>query len=442
MKTPPVVSVTLMLTLLFAFPHGAAAVLKPERWVLDNGLVLIVLERHALPMVNVTLSLKAGSIYDPPGQEGLANLTNSCLSRGTKKRTATQISQEIDFVGGSLSATTGMDFANLNLKILKKEIELGFDLLADVLVRPTFTTDELEREKQEVIADIINQEDNPRVVASKAFYKTVFGSHPYWHPTEGIRESVSALTREPVVEFHRKYYRPNNAVMVVVGDITFAEVSKSLGKYFTDWESKEIDFPKLTAAPAPVKIQQELIDKPLSQATIMLGHLGISRNNPDYYAAYVMNYILGGGGFSARLLTNIRDNQGLAYSVGSYFHANVQPGNFQVSAQTKNSSASQVVEAILKEIKTIYSQPVSDEELEAAKADITGSFPLKLDTNSKVASYLVYMENYGLGMDYFEKFPQYINAVTKEMVQKAARKYLHPDRYTLVIVGNHQASLD
>ncbi len=441
MKKTSVVSFLLVLTLLVASPHVAVAALKPERRVLDNGLVLIVLERHALPMVNVTLSLRAGSIYDPPGQEGLAGLTNSCLSRGTKKRTAVQISREIDFVGGSLSATTGMDFANLSLKILKKEIGLGFDLLADVLIRPAFSADELEREKQEVIADIIHQEDEPRVVASKAFYKMVFGSHPYWHPTEGTKESVPKAVRGQLVTFHQKYYRPNNAVMVVVGDITLAEVNRLLDKYFADWESKDIDFPQVTPAPVPAKIQREFIDKPLSQATIVLGHLGISRNNPDYYAAYVMNYILGGGGFSARLLTNIRDNQGLAYSVGSYFHTNLQPGSFQVSAQTKNASASQVVEAILGELKTIYSKPVSGEELDAAKAYITGSFPLKLDTNSKVASYLVYMENYGLGMDYFEKFPRYINAVTKEMVQEAARKYLHPERYTLVIVGN-QASLD
>ncbi len=424
------------LLLILGLPLKSEAVLKPQRRVLDNGLVLIVLERHALPMVTVTLSLKTGSIYDPPGQEGLANLTGSCLSRGTKRRTATQISKEIDFVGGILSSTTGLDFSQLNLTILKKELNLGFDLLADVLLRPAFAVDELAREKQEVIADLIRQDDEPRQVAAKAFYKMVYGSHPYWHPTEGTLESVGRIKRNQLVKFHRKYYRPNNAVMVVVGDITPAEVNRLLKKYLADWESEPVDFPEPDAAPAPGKIQQKLIDKPLTQATIMLGHLGISRRNPDYYATYVMNYILGGGGFSSRLVTRIRDNLGLVYSVGSYFRANIQPGDFQVSAQTKNSSAPQVVKAILSEIRRIHTQPVSDEELQAAKAYITGSFPLKLDTNSKVASYLTYMENYGLGMDYLEKFPQYINAVTKEMVQAAAEKYLRPDNYTLVIVGD------
>jgi zinc protease len=412
------------------------AVPRPERHVLDNGLVLILLERHALPMVTVNLSFKAGSIYDPAGQEGLASLTNSCLSRGTKRRTATQISQEIDFVGGSLSSTASIDFAQLNLRVLSKDMELGFDLLADILLQPVFATEELAREKEEVIADILNQEDDPRKVAGKAFYKMVFGSHPYWHPAEGTRESVPKLTREQVVAFHRKYYRPNNAVMVVVGDTTFTEVNRLLAKYFADWKSEPIDFPRVEPAPPPGKIERRLIDKPLTQATILWGHLGISRKDPDYYAVYVMNYILGGGGFSSRLLTTIRDDLGLVYSVSSYFHSTLQPGSFQVIAQTKNPSVPKVVESILSEIKRINSQPVSDEELNAAKAYITGSFPLKLDTNSKVASYLVYMENYGLGMDYLEKFPQYINSVTKEMVHKAAGKYLHPDRYNLVIVGD------
>jgi zinc protease len=410
--------------------------LKPQRRVLDNGLVLILLERHALPMVTVTLSLRAGSVYDPPGQEGLANLTNSCLTRGTEHRTATQISQEIDFVGGVLSATTGMDFAQLNLTLLKKDIKQGFDILADVLLRPTFTDDELAREKQEIVADLIQQEDEPQKVAARAFYKMVFGSHPYWHPAEGTRESVPRLTREQVVGFHRKFYRPNNAVMVIVGDINFAEVNQLLAEYFTDWKPEPIDFPRLPSAPPPSKIQRELIDKPLTQATILLGHLGVSRRSPDYYAVYVMNYILGGGGFSSRLLTNIRDELGLAYSVSSYFHASREVGSFQALAQTKNASASRVVKTILSEMNRIRSQAVSDEELRAAKAYITGSFPLKLDTNSKVASYLTYMENYGLGMDYLEKFPQYINAVTKEAVLEVAAKYLHPDRYCLVIVGN------
>ncbi len=425
-----------LLLLALGAPVKSEAVLKPERRVLDNGLVLIVLERHALPMVTVTLSLKTGSIYDPPNQEGLANLTGSCLSRGTKSRTATQISKEIDFVGGVLSSTTGMDFSQLNLTVLTKELDLGFDLLADVLLRPAFAVDELEREKQETIADIISQEDDPREVAAKAFHKMVYGAHHYGHPTEGTQASVSNITRDQLVEFHQKYYRSNNAVMVVVGDITVAGVEQLLKKYFVDWKSKPVDFPEIAAASLHNTQQQELIDKPLTQATIMLGHLGISRQNPDYYATYVMNYILGGGGFSSRLVSNIRDNLGLVYGVGSYFRANVQPGDFRVSAQTKNSSASQVVEAIVSEIKKIHAEPVSDEELNAAKAYITGSFPLKLDTNSKVASYLTYMENFGLGMDYLEKFPQYINAVTKEMVQAAAGKYLHPDSYALVIVGN------
>jgi zinc protease len=429
-------SLNWLLLLILAYPYPLEAIPKPERRVLDNGMVLILLERHNLPMVTVNLSFSAGSVYDPAGQEGLANLTNSCLSRGTKRRSATQISQEIDFVGGILSSTASVDFAQLDLTVLSKDVELGFDLLADILLYPTFDAEELKREQEEIVADIINQEDDPQNLAGKAFYKMVYGSHPYWHPAEGTRESVPKLTREQVVGFHQEYYRPNNTVMVVVGDITLNEVNHLLAKYFSEWKPKPVDFPQQKSAPAPGKIQSQLIDKPLTQATILLGHLGISRNNPDYYATYVMNYILGGGGFSSRLLTKIRDDLGLVYNVSSYFHTTLQPGSFQILAQTRNQTASKVVEVILAETKLIRSQSVTDDELSAAKAYITGSFPLKLDTNSKVASYLIYMENYGLGMDYLEKFPEYINKVTKDMVQKAAEKYLFPDNYDLVIVGD------
>ncbi len=214
------------------------------------------------------------------------------------------------------------------------------------------------------------------------------------------------------------------------------EAKDLIKKYLSSWGSKAIDFPEINNARDIKGVNRQLIDKPLTQATVMLGHMGIARNNPDYYACYVMNYILGGGGFSSRLLTNIRDEQGLAYSVSSYFMANRQPGSFQIIAQTKNESAKQVVKSVLAEMKKIIYKPITDEELQAAKAFITGNFPLKLDTNSKIVSYLTYMENHNLGMDYLEKFPKYINTVTKEKIHQAAIKYLHPDDYVLVIVGN------
>jgi len=422
--------------LLLAYPATAWGMRLPvERRVLDNGLVVILLERRNLPMVTVNLSFRAGAALDPPGLEGLANLTCSLLTAGTLRRSALQIAEEIDFVGGVLSTSTGLDYAELDLAVLSKDVEVGFDVLADVVLRPTFPEDELERERREVEAALLEQEEEPVALALKEFYRLVYAPHPYWHFPEGTLESIKRIQRQDVQQFYRRYFRPDNAVLVVVGDLGPAELSGLLGKYFKGWQIGKLSFPE-PPKPTPKKGLHRVIDKPFSQATILLGHLGISRRNPDYYAVYTMNYILGGGGFSSRLLRRIRDDLGLAYSASSSFKTGIYPGSFQVLVQTKNESAAQVIQAIREELSRIREEPVRDEELAAAKDFITGSFPLKLDTNSKVAAYLTYIEHFDLGLDYFQKFPEYIRRVTKEDILRVARKYIRPEDYILVVVGD------
>ncbi len=431
----------ILCSLLLAFtlglwPSVGHTLEKAKRTVLDNGLTLLVLEQHALPFVTVRLSVKAGAVYDPPGKEGLANLSANLLTRGTKHYNAQQLAQAVEFVGGQISSSGGQDFTTISLTILTKDLDLGFKLLSEVTSQPTFLQEELDREKKEIVGDIIQQKEDPAAVASKKFSQLLYGTHPYWHPVEGLEESVPKLTRQDTVDFYRTYYVPNNSVMVVVGDINQARLDKLLAKYFAAWAKKEVKLPSIPTPKPLTGKTRELIDQKLAQATVLLGHEGISRHHPDYYTLYTMNYILGGGGFSSRMLANTRDEQGLAYSAASYFYPAFYGGSFRVTVQTKNENTPRVIESALAEIKRIRSEMVSEDDLSAAKSYLTGSFPLKLDTNSKVAGYLVYMENFGLGLDYFEQFPKKIEAVTREQILEAAKKYLDEENYLLVVVAD------
>ncbi|MFQ5456187.1 MAG: M16 family metallopeptidase [Nitrospirota bacterium] len=409
--------------------------INAERIVIENGIVLLVSEQHSLPVVSLSMIIKAGAIYDPEDKAGLANLTAVLIDEGTKKRSSTQISEEIDFIGGSIHISSGMDYSNASLKILKKDIDTGFELLSDILINPTFPEEELERKRSEILGGIIAENDEPGVVARKAFNKIVFGNHPYHRPVNGLKDTIPGITRDDIVSFYNRYYLPNNTIIAIVGDITRDEAVAIVKKYFGAWKKKEIKYPVIPETLSLDNKKVKIIDKDLTQANIILGHTGISRKNPDFYSIVVMNYILGGGGFSSRLTTNIRDNKGLAYSIYSMFRASSYPGSFYISLQTKNESANEAIEEIFKEIKNIRESLVSDEEISDAKAFLTGSFPLRLDSTSKIAGLLPYIEYYGLGMDYFERYPELINGVTREDILRVAKKYINPDKYALVVVA-------
>ncbi len=341
-------------------------------------------------------------------------------------------------MGGSLGSSASVDFASANLTVLKKDIEVGVELLSDIIINPVFDPEEVKRQKDQTIASLIDEKDDPRMVAAKAVNKLIYGDHPYRYPATGSLETVPNITRDDLIAYHRKYYLPNNALLVAVGDITESEAGELIDKYFGEWKKLPLSLPEVEA-PKPVKEKVgQLIDKNLTQATIILGHVGVRRDNPDYYALKVMNYIMGGGGFASRLMTKVRDEQGLVYSIYSYFAAAGHAGSFKAVAQTKNENANRVIEAIVKEVNLVRSELVSEDELKSAKDYLTGNFPLKLDTNAKVAGFLVNIENFNLGYDYFDKYPEYINAVTRQKVQEVARKYLHPDRYCLLVVADQE----
>ncbi|MEK6527543.1 MAG: pitrilysin family protein, partial [Nitrospirota bacterium] len=404
-----------------------AYALDIKREVLPDGLTLLVVERHNLPIVMVTMGVKAGSLYEPEEKAGLANLTASLLTAGTKTRTALQINEEVEFVGASLDASGEDDYITVNLSVLKKDLDLGFNLLSDVILNPSFPEDELSKKRERIKGSLRAQEEDPDFVASREFKKTVFGNHPYGRLISGSPETLDKIKRDDIVNFHAAYYAPNNAIMSVVGDITPEEVKSLLKKYFPEWHPSPIPLPDISGEGAmgmvPVVFSGQktiTVDKDLTQANIILGHIGISRGNPDYYAVSVMNYILGGGGFSSRLMQNIREDRGLAYDIHSFFAADKYGGSFQVGLQTKNESANTAIKEVLKEVVKIREEPVSDNELADAKSFLTGSFPLKIETSRRITGFLVAVEYYELGVDYINKYPVYINSVAKEDVLRVA----------------------
>jgi zinc protease len=402
---------------------------------MPNGLVVLLVERHALPAVQVQLLVKTGAVADPVGKAGLAALTAKLLDRGAATRSANEIADAIDFIGGSLAAHADDDFSAVTLTTLKKDLPTALGVMADVVLRPSFPAAEVERARRETLSEILAAKEDPEAVAEQAFAPLVFGAHPYRNPVLGLETTVPALTREEVVAFYRTYYRPNHAVVALVGDLSAAEARRALRAALGGWEQKSV--PPLTAPPAPPTAQKtvQVIDQDLTQATVLFGSLGIARSDPDFYPITVMNYVLGGGGFASRLMTTIRDDRGLVYGISSGFDAKRFPGAFSVSLQTKTESVNEAIHAVLDEIERMRASGVTEAELDAAQAYLAGSFPLRLDTNAKLANLLTMVEFYGLGLDYFDHYPRAIRAVTREDVRRVAAAHLDPERYALVVVG-------
>lgn len=418
-------------------PSSLEARLSAQRSVLGNGLVLLTSEQRDLPMVTLNLLIEAGSRFDPPGEQGLANLTSRLLTYGTKARKALEISDTIDFIGAELSTGSGEELATISMTVLKEHMPIGLELLGEILTSSVFPQEEVDRQKQQIIASIKGKQEDPGEIAQKKFMGALYPRSFYGLPVEGTEDSVKAVERASLVKFYERYYRPNRAILTVVGDVSQQEIVAGLEKALQGW--KEGDSSKEAVAP-PATGQAEFIrlNKNITQANIIMGHEGVPRDDPDYYAIQVMSYILGGGGFSSRLMESIRNQRGLAYSVYSMFYSEKHVGTFQVTMQTKNENAGEAIRIAKEEIGRIREHGVSEEELTAAKNYLTGSFPLRLDTNRRIAGFLSQVEYFGLGLDYVERYSDLIRKVSREDILRVAKRYLQPDRLIVVVVADQE----
>ena len=410
-----------------------------RRIVLPNGTVVLLKEVKALPSVYMHLVIEAGSLLDPGGREGLAALTAESLLTGTRRRTAARISEEIEFTGGALVVQSRKDYTSITLNVLKKALPTGLEIMSDVLTQPAFRPKEIAKKKEEFKARIHKEEEDPGTLAHKTFLAELFNKRLYGQTLLGTEKSISGLTKNDLMSFYQERLSRSRVICAVVGQITEREFMPLWERYLGPWPETGIETPiNIPSDSKGGSGRIKKIDRDLTQANIVLGHRGIPRSHPDYYAVFIMNYILGGGGFRSRLMDNIREEKGLAYSIYSAFVSGRHAGYFQAVVETRNATAGVAIDEILKEMERIRVNGVSDEELNEARLYLTGSFPLKMDTNAKIAGLLTDMEFYNLGLDYPARYPAIINTVSKDQVADAARKYLYPENYTLVIVGRQK----
>jgi len=404
--------------------------------VLKNGLKVIVVEHHELPVVSLRLMCKAGSQYDPAGKAGLTRFMTDLLTKGTETLSATEIADKIDFIGGRLSAGSNWDATYVTCTALTKHLQTALELMQDVVLNPAFSDGEIERNRQQTLSSIENDKDRPSTIASEAFNRWLFGEHPYAFPIEGTEETVKSFTRDDVLKQYELIFNPNNSALFIVGDISPKKAFKIARESFQSWPEGSVPEAVFPIPEAPEGYKVRLVNKPdATQAQIRFGHLGIARGNEDYFPVVIMNYILGGGGFASRLVKVIRSEKGLTYSVRSSFSTRLQAGPFTTSTFTKNESTLEAIEAMIELIKEYQESGPTDEELKKAKSYLTGSYPLNFETPSSIAGQLQGVELYDLGSDYIEKYRDRVNAVTKEDVIRVARKYLHSDDMLFVVVS-------
>lgn len=425
---------TLSFALLFLSTLPAVAAPLATRTVLDNGATLLVAERPGVPMIVMNILLKSGAAADSTGKEGLANLTAELLTRGTKKHSAQALAEELDFLGASLGVDADVETTTITLTTLTKNLESSLSLLAEVLFTPTFPVAELEKKRKEIEGGLKSHEEEPGWVAQRTFLEKLYPKHPYGRLVEGQPATLAKLTQADVVKFHQTYYRPNNAIIAVAGEISQEQMTNLLHTHFAGWQ--RADIPSI-AWPEEQQPPEERItvNKKVAQANVILGHLGIARSNPDYYTVQVMNYILGGGGFGSLLMDKIREELALVYHIGSSFSARKHAGPFAVVLQTKNASATQAIEESTQVIRHYIEEGPNEKELTAAKSYLINSFPLRLVSNRDVAALLPIIEFYELGLDYPDRYPTLIGQITREQVHTAAKTYLHPDHELQVIVA-------
>ena len=423
-----------MCLLVAALALPAAAAPLAHREVLPNGVVLLVAERPAIPIVVVRLYVRAGSVYDPRDAGGLANLTADLLTRGTARRTGPELDQAIEFVGGSLEGEAGRDGATVSLSVLKKDLKMGLDLLAEVLLAPAFPAPELKRRSEEVAGAIQRSEQDPGTVAARELALLLYPGHPYSRPAVGTIESVKRITREQVVGFYRENYRPDGAIVAVVGDVTRDEVRRELLARLGAWVA--LTAPRLVIPPTPASppVESRVIHRDLTQATVSLARPGLRQDHPDYFSLMVANYVLGGGSAS-RLYTKLREERGLAYSVYSALGPGRYGASYFVGLQTRLDAVDEAVRLSREEMARMGREHVSPRELDLAKAYLIGSYPLRTDTSGKMAGLLVAVEEHQLGLDWPDRFKAGISRVTLADVKRVAAIYMDPATFSTVTVG-------
>ena len=425
-----------MLALLLFSAHAVWSSPQIMHWQTTGGSRVYFVESHELPIIDIRLLFDAGSTRDPAGKNGLAVLVNSLLDEGADGLGATEISFEFERLGAQYRAEAGYDSASVSLRSLSEQAiqEPALRNLRRVITAPTFLAKAVERQKQRVQLGIQRKQQSPAEIARDAYMAAIYQDHPYAHPNDGTLDSVASLNREDIIDFHRRFYTARNAMLVLVGDLT-RDQAETLAEELTGALAGGQEMKPLPAV-AQLEQQEEVrIEHPSSQVHILVGQPGIRRGDPDYFPLYVGNHILGGGGFVARLYDEVREKRGLSYSAYSYFSPRRENGPFIAGLQTRGDQRKQALQVMRETIRTFIDKGPTPEELDAAGKNITGGFPLRLDSNSKILGYVAMIGFYGLPLDYLDTFIKNVNAVTIGQIRDAFQRRLQPDRFVTVMVG-------
>jgi zinc protease len=416
---------------------------KPVEETLPNGLRVIVVERRESPLVSAQLIIKNGGEVDPPELAGLADMTAGLLTKGTQTRDATKIAQEIESLGASLDAGARWDSSFANLSVMSSKVSPAMEILADVVRRPTFKSEEVERLRQQSLDAVTLALGDPGSIARLVAARVVFGDSPYGHPISGTTESLTRITAADIAKMHSRYYRPDNAILVIGGDISAKEGFALATKYFGDWPKPTTPLPTVSAAMTsePGKTGRVVvIDKPdAGQAAVYLARTGINRKDPGYFSGIVSNSVL--NGYSGRLNQEIRIKRGLSYGAGSALDARRDVGPFVASAQTKNESGAQVADLLLGEIGRLSTSPPAEAELTPRKAVLIGNFSRNLETASGLVGQVGALAFHGLSLDEINRYINNVQAISAADIQKFASKTLDAKTSNIIIVGNAKAFL-
>lgn len=418
-------------------PTAAAKLPVIQKTTLNNGLAVWLVEHHELPTVALNLVIQSGSDHDPLNLPGLAAMTADLLDEGTATRDALQIADELEAIGASLGVGSSFDGSFVTLGLLKKYLPRGLEVFADVISHPTFPQKDLDRLRKQRLTGLLQQRDMPETIANNVFSFILYGpEHPYGNNPSGTETSLNAISRDQVRSFYESYYRPNNATLLIVGDVRLSDVVPVLERSLADWKKADIPAFTLPKAPSPQKRRVYLVDKPdAPQSQVRIGYPALSRNTPDFFAVTLMNRMLGGQ-FTSRINLNLRERRGYTYGARSSFSFQKGEGPFSASGGIVTDKTDSAVTEFLNEITLMKEKGMTEEELAFVKRGVAGNFALTFETPGQIAGMLQNVVLYNLPQDYFDHYLQNVNAVTLDDVNRAAAKYLDPATMAVVVVGD------
>ncbi len=407
-----------------------------SRFYLDNGLEVLLVQQKEFPLVSVNLCIKSSALLDPKGKEGLANFVSEMLAEGTETRSSTELADELEFIAAQFSTHADWNAIHLNMNTLSRNLETAMELFTDILLHPVFPEQEAERIREEMLTDRMRIVDMPAKLTAEQFVRFLYRSLRYATPLEGTEATLPNILTKDMKTFYRTTFVPQNAALILVGDLSESEAHRITKRFLDTWEAQlGAEEPQLHFK-QPEATRVRLIHKPGSaQSELRMGHLGLERNHPDYYRVTLLNEILGGY-FLSRINMNLREKHGYTYGASSSFSYRKGIGPFHISGAIQIEHTAAAIQEVLNELRYIRTDKVSEKELEHARGQLIGLFPIAFETSDQIANGLSNITTYGLADDYYNTFREYLSEVTREDILRAAQNYLFPERMEIVVTAD------